>query len=48
MKYELNKCYTLINYHRLIEKLVKGHLERAEKELAKLEAPLYLIELLLL
>jgi hypothetical protein len=28
-----------MNYHRLIEKLVKGHLERAEIELDKLAAP---------
>jgi hypothetical protein len=48
MKYELNKCYTFINYPKSIEKLIKGHLERAEKELAKLEAPLSPIELLLL
>jgi hypothetical protein len=34
-------------YLRLIEKLVKGHLERAVTEFDKLAAPFYLIELLL-
>jgi hypothetical protein len=37
-----------INYHKLIEKLVKGHLERAEIELDKLAAPSAPIEFTLL
>jgi hypothetical protein len=31
--------FIFINYLRLIKKLVKGHLERAEIELNKLAAP---------
>jgi hypothetical protein len=37
--------YIFINYSRLIEKLFKGHLERAEIELDKLAAPWSPIEL---
>jgi hypothetical protein len=36
-----------MNYNRLIEKLVKGYLERAEIELDKLAAPSTPIELYL-
>jgi hypothetical protein len=34
-----------INYHKSIEKLVNGHLERAEKDSDKLAAPFSPIEL---
>jgi hypothetical protein len=37
----------IYNYSRLIEKLVKGHLERAIIEFDKIAAPLSPIELLL-